>query len=97
MASDFENFETQIRATNDKINARTGRPLALAITVGLLDDHTPPHAAINTFYQISPKAREKRLLVHPWLGHGGLPEDTQVLLDWMKQDDPEHRDYLVPR
>jgi phosphatidate cytidylyltransferase len=35
MASDFENFETQIRATNDKINARTGRPLALAITVGL--------------------------------------------------------------
>jgi phosphatidate cytidylyltransferase len=35
MASDFENFETQIRATNDKINARTGRPLAVAITVGL--------------------------------------------------------------
>ncbi|MCU1580323.1 MAG: hypothetical protein JWP19_2527, partial [Rhodoglobus sp.] len=28
MASDFE---TQVRATNDKINARTGRPLGLAI------------------------------------------------------------------
>lgn len=36
MASDFENFENQVRATNDKINARTGRPLALAIVVGLL-------------------------------------------------------------
>jgi phosphatidate cytidylyltransferase len=36
MASDFENFENQVRATNDKINARTGRPLALAIGVGLL-------------------------------------------------------------
>jgi phosphatidate cytidylyltransferase len=29
-------FEAQVRATNDKINARTGRPLALAITVGLV-------------------------------------------------------------
>jgi len=29
-------FEAQVRATNDKINARTGRPLALALTVGLL-------------------------------------------------------------
>lgn len=36
MATDFENFENQVRATNDKINARTGRPLALAIGVGLL-------------------------------------------------------------
>jgi phosphatidate cytidylyltransferase len=36
MASDFEAFENQVRATNDKINARTGRPLALAIGVGLL-------------------------------------------------------------
>ncbi len=33
MASDFEN---QVRATNDKINARTGRPLLRAIAVGLL-------------------------------------------------------------
>jgi len=33
MVSDFE---AQVRATNDKINARTGRPLAIAITVGLL-------------------------------------------------------------
>ena len=33
MASDFE---TQARATNDKINARTGRPLFRAIGVGLL-------------------------------------------------------------
>jgi phosphatidate cytidylyltransferase len=33
MASDFE---TQARATNDKINARTGRPLLLAIGIGLL-------------------------------------------------------------
>jgi phosphatidate cytidylyltransferase len=33
MASDFEN---QVRATNDKINARTGRPLFRAIVVGLL-------------------------------------------------------------
>ncbi|MCU1578381.1 MAG: phosphatidate cytidylyltransferase [Rhodoglobus sp.] len=33
MASDFE---TQVRATNDKINARTGRPLGLAIGVGLV-------------------------------------------------------------
>lgn len=33
MASDFE---TQVRATNDKINARTGRPLAAALSVGLL-------------------------------------------------------------
>jgi phosphatidate cytidylyltransferase len=32
MVSDFE---AQVRATNDKINARTGRPLALALTVGL--------------------------------------------------------------
>jgi phosphatidate cytidylyltransferase len=28
-------FETQVRATNDKINARTGRPLIRAIAVGL--------------------------------------------------------------
>ncbi len=39
MASDFEKlateFESQVRATNDKINARTGRPLARAIMVGL--------------------------------------------------------------
>jgi len=28
-------FEAQVRATNDKINARTGRPLALALTVGI--------------------------------------------------------------
>ena len=33
MASDFE---TQARATNDKINARTGRPLLVAIGIGLL-------------------------------------------------------------
>lgn len=33
MASDFE---TQVRATNDKINARTGRPLGMAIVVGLI-------------------------------------------------------------
>lgn len=33
MASDFE---AQVRATNDKINARTGRPLLRAISVGLL-------------------------------------------------------------
>ena len=33
MASDFE---AQVRATNDKINARTGRPLVRAIVVGLL-------------------------------------------------------------
>jgi phosphatidate cytidylyltransferase len=33
MASDFEN---QVRATNDKINARTGRPLGMAIGVGLI-------------------------------------------------------------
>ena len=33
MASDFEN---QVRATNEKINARTGRPLAMAIGVGLI-------------------------------------------------------------
>ncbi len=33
MASDFE---TQVRATNDKINARSGRPLAAALTVGLI-------------------------------------------------------------
>lgn len=32
MASDFE---AQVRATNDKINARTGRPLVRAIVVGL--------------------------------------------------------------
>ena len=32
MASDFE---AQVRATNDKINARTGRPLLRAIAVGL--------------------------------------------------------------
>jgi len=32
MVSDFE---AQVRATNDKINARTGRPLVLAIGVGL--------------------------------------------------------------
>jgi len=29
-------FETQVRATNDKINARTGRPLIRAIVVGLI-------------------------------------------------------------
>ncbi len=29
-------FETQVRATNDKINARTGRPLGMAIIVGLI-------------------------------------------------------------
>jgi len=29
-------FETQVRATNDKINARTGRPLVRAIVVGLV-------------------------------------------------------------
>ncbi|MGV8851807.1 MAG: phosphatidate cytidylyltransferase [Rhodoglobus sp.] len=28
-------FEAQVRATNEKINARTGRPLAMALTVGL--------------------------------------------------------------
>jgi phosphatidate cytidylyltransferase len=28
-------FEAQVRATNDKINARTGRPLVLAFTVGI--------------------------------------------------------------
>ena len=33
MASDFE---AQVRATNDKINARTGRPLVRAIVVGLM-------------------------------------------------------------
>jgi phosphatidate cytidylyltransferase len=33
MASDFE---TQVRATNEKINARTGRPLLRAIAVGLV-------------------------------------------------------------
>ena len=33
MASDFE---AQVRATNDRINARTGRPLVRAIVVGLL-------------------------------------------------------------
>lgn len=33
MASDFE---AQVRATNDKINARTGRPLLRAIVVGLV-------------------------------------------------------------
>jgi len=33
MASDFE---TQVRATNEKINARTGRPIIRAIAVGLL-------------------------------------------------------------
>lgn len=32
MVSDFE---AQVRATNEKINARTGRPLAMALTVGL--------------------------------------------------------------
>ena len=36
MASEFEAFEAQVRATNDKINARTGRPLVRAILVGLL-------------------------------------------------------------
>ncbi len=29
-------FEAQVRATNEKINARTGRPLLRAIAVGLL-------------------------------------------------------------
>ncbi|MDP1788853.1 MAG: phosphatidate cytidylyltransferase, partial [Rhodoglobus sp.] len=29
-------FEAQVRATNDKINARTGRPLVAAIAVGLV-------------------------------------------------------------
>lgn len=28
-------FEAQVRATNEKINARTGRPLGLALTVGI--------------------------------------------------------------
>lgn len=28
-------FEAQVRATNEKINARTGRPLVLALTVGI--------------------------------------------------------------
>lgn len=36
MPSDFEAFEAQLRETNDKINARTGRPLATAILVGLV-------------------------------------------------------------
>ncbi len=36
MVSEFEAFEAQVRATNDKINARTGRPLIRAILVGLL-------------------------------------------------------------
>jgi phosphatidate cytidylyltransferase len=36
MASDFEAFEAQLRETNDKINARTGRPLFMAIIVGLV-------------------------------------------------------------
>lgn len=44
MASDFENqvratndrINAQVKATNDKINARTGRPLAMAIIVGLI-------------------------------------------------------------
>jgi len=36
MVSEFEAFEAQVRATNDKINARTGRPLIRAIAVGLL-------------------------------------------------------------
>lgn len=44
MASDFENqvratndkINAQVRATNDKINARTGRPLGMAIIVGVL-------------------------------------------------------------
>lgn len=44
MASDFENqvratndrINAQVRSTNDRINARTGRPLGAAIAVGLL-------------------------------------------------------------
>lgn len=36
MASDFEAFEAQLRETNDRINARTGRPLLAAIAVGLV-------------------------------------------------------------
>lgn len=36
MASDFEAFEAQLRETNDKINARSGRPLVAAILTGLV-------------------------------------------------------------
>ncbi len=36
MASDFEAFEAQLRETNDRINARTGRPLLMAIIAGLI-------------------------------------------------------------
>ncbi len=65
----------------------------VAIVVGLLDNHTPPHAAINAYYQLTSTVKEKRLVVNPWLGHSGKAEDNLILSTWMSADDPEHNTY----
>ena len=56
------------------------------IAAGLLDNHTPPHAAINAFAQINGKVREKQLLVNPWVGHNGWPELNPIIPRWMAED-----------
>ena len=58
----------------------------VAICVGLLDDHTPPHAAINAFCRVNESVREKRLLVNPWTGHNSWPELDKIMPQWMAAD-----------
>jgi len=56
------------------------------IAIGLLDDHTPPHAAANAYYQLSDKLREKHLISNPWMGHSSWPELDKIIPRWMKED-----------
>lgn len=58
----------------------------IAVAVGLLDDHTPPHAAIQAFYQLSDQVREKILLVNPWAGHHSWDEVERILPSWIAED-----------
>jgi cephalosporin-C deacetylase-like acetyl esterase len=57
-----------------------------AIGVGLLDNSTPPHAAIFAYSRLSGEIGEKHLIVNPWIGHSGWPEVDNILPAWMAKD-----------
>jgi cephalosporin-C deacetylase len=61
------------------------------VAIGLLDDHTPPHAAANAYYQLEEGLREKRLISNPWMGHSGWPELDKIIPRWMAEDDPDRQ------
>jgi cephalosporin-C deacetylase len=57
----------------------------LVVSVGLFDDHTPPHAAASVFNEVPLNIRERKLIVGPWIGHGGMPELETYIPRWARE------------